>query len=69
MFKRKQQVEEVVPGAAPATEPAAEETTIDVRTTTYPQDDGEKPAVQGHSRTTVYRQSLLWSRRTYDTIN
>jgi hypothetical protein len=68
MFKRKQQVEEVLP-ETPATAPAAEETTIDVRTTTYPQDDGEKPAAQGHSRTTVYRQSLLWSRRTYDTIN
>jgi len=67
MFKKKQQVEEVLP-EAPATD-AVEETVVDTRTTTYPQDGGDKPAVQGHSKTTVYRQSLLWSRRTYDTIN
>ena len=68
MFKRKKGEEQVLSSdAVPA--PAAEETTIDTRTTTYPQDDGDTPAAQGHSKTTVYRQSLLWSRRTYDTIN
>ena len=68
MFKRRKADEQVLPPEAPAPA-AADETTVDLRTTTYPQDDGDKPAVQGHSRTTVYRQSLLWSRRTYDTIN
>jgi hypothetical protein len=68
MFKRRKAEEQVLPSEA-VPPPAAEESTIDVRTTTYPQDGGDKPAVQGHSRTTVYRQSLLWSRRTYDTIN
>ncbi len=69
MFKRKKADEQVFPPEAIPATSAGEETAMDLRTTTYPQDGDDKPLVQGHSKTTVYRQSLLWSRRTYDTIN
>jgi hypothetical protein len=71
MFKRKKEhaEEQMFPSEAdPATESAPAETD-DLRTTCYPQDDGGTPTIAGHSRTTVYRQSLPYSRRTYDTIN
>ena len=70
MFKRKKQHDEegMFPSEAdPEGESVPAET--DLRTTCYPQDDGSTPHVAGQSRTTVYRQSLPYSRRTYDTIN
>ena len=52
--------------ATPSEDP---EETVDLRTTCYPQATDASPAAAGLPRTTVYRQSLAWSRRGYDHIN
>jgi hypothetical protein len=69
MFKRKklEVYEEAFPSEADPAAPSAPEEP-DLRTTCYPQDTSAPPA-GAHSRTTVYRQSLAWNRRGYDTIN
>lgn len=53
----------------PSLESALAAKISELRTTCYPQDEGESPPIVGQPKTTTYRQSLMWSRRGYDTIN